>query len=59
LTNSKRKDVVNSLYRLSSPLAVKPSDFIYTGMQLTSATLTTIIDKDTRPPTYAMPVAQR
>jgi len=44
---SKRKDVVNSLYRLSSliPLAVKPSELIYTGMQLTSATLTTIIDK--------------
>jgi len=44
---SKRKDIVNLLYRLSSDLwpAVKPSDLIYTGMQLTSATLTTIIDR--------------
>jgi len=44
---SKRKDVVNTLYRLSSliPSAVKPSELIYNGMQLTSATLTTIIGK--------------
>jgi len=41
---SKRKDVVNTLYQLSSliPPAVKPSELIYTGMQLTSATLATI-----------------
>jgi len=44
---SKRKDVVNTLYRLSSliPPAVKPSELIYTGMQLTIATLTTLINK--------------
>jgi len=38
---------MNSLCRLSSliPPAVKPSELIYTGMQLRSAMLTTIIDK--------------
>jgi len=44
---SKRKDVVSTLYRLSSlmPAAVQPSELIYTGLQLTSATLTTLINK--------------